>query len=116
METERIAKIGTSAFQKDVFESVTPVVVDFYADWCGPCKVVSPVLEKLSAEYEGRVKFVKLNVDDDPEMAAKFGIMSIPTVIFVSSGKVRDVIIGAVPAASFKQKVEETLKTQAASA
>ncbi len=116
METGRILKIGTDVFQKDVFESATPVVVDFYADWCGPCKTVSPVLENLSTEYDGRVKFVKLNVDDDPEIAAKFGIMSIPTVIFVSSGKVRDVIIGAVPAASYKQKVEETLRTQAASA
>ena len=67
MQTERISKIRHRAFQKDVFESTTPVVVDFYADWCGPCKMVSPVLENLSTEYHGRVKFVKLNVDDDPE-------------------------------------------------
>lgn len=116
MESEKVTKIGGKAFQKDVFESAQPVVVDFYADWCGPCKTVSPVLEGLSTEYGGRVKFVKLNVDDDPEIAAKFGIMSIPTVIFVSKGKVRDAIIGAVSAASYRQKLEETLKIQAASA
>jgi thioredoxin 1 len=116
MQTERISKIGKDAFQKEVFESAMPVVVDFYADWCGPCKMVSPVLENLSTEYDGRVKFVKLNVDDDPDIASRFGIMSIPTVVFVSNGKVRDVVIGAVSAASYKQKVEETFKAQAASA
>ena len=112
METQRISKIGADAFQKQVYESATPVVVDFYADWCGPCKMVSPVLERLSMEYEGKVKFVKLNVDDDPEIAANFGIMSIPTVLFFANGKARDAIIGAVSPAEYKRRIEETLKGQ----
>jgi thioredoxin 1 len=112
METERISKIGGEAFQKQVYESATPVVVDFYADWCGPCRMVSPVLEKLSGEYEGKVKFVKLNVDDDPEIASNFGIMSIPTVLFFAKGKARDAVIGAVSPAEYKRKVEETLRGQ----
>jgi thioredoxin 1 len=116
METQRITKISKDLFQRDVFEATTPVVVDFYADWCGPCKMVSPILERLSEDYEGRVRFVKLNVDDDPEIASKFGIMSIPTVVFFANGKVRDAVIGAVSSAAYKEKVEETLRSQEGSA
>lgn len=112
MESERISKISTDVFQKQVYESATPVVVDFYADWCGPCKTVSPILERLSGEYDGKVKFVKLNVDDDPEIASNFGIMSIPTVLFFANGKARDAVIGAVSPSEYKQKIEETLKEQ----
>jgi thioredoxin 1 len=92
-----------------------PVVVDFYADWCPPCKMVSPILEKLSTEYAGKVRFLKVNTDDDSELASKFGIMSIPTVMFFSRGVAKDAIIGAVSSATYKQKIEQVLKGDAGS-
>jgi len=110
MQVEKIPKINNDAFQKDVYESTTPVVVDFYADWCGPCKMVSPILENLSTEYQGRVGFVKVDVDDNQELSSKFGIMSIPTVIFFVGGKASDAIIGAVTAGEYRDKIEKALQ------
>jgi thioredoxin 1 len=105
MQAERISKINQDDFQKRVYESPTPVVVDFYADWCPPCKMVSPILEGLSTEYQGRVRFVKVNVDDNQDLSSKYGIMSIPTVMFFVGGKVQDAIVGAVAAASYREKI-----------
>ena len=83
-----MAKMLTSeTFDKEVTESSLPVLVDFYADWCGPCKAMSPVVEQLAAEYEGKVKVCKINVDDSQDIAARFGVMSIPTFIFFKDGK-----------------------------
>ncbi|QQG49529.1 MAG: thioredoxin [archaeon] len=101
--------IEGSRFQDEVIRSSQPVLVDFYADWCGPCKVVEPILERLSKEYEGKVKFVKIDTDQNQELAMHFGIMSIPTVMFFAKGKVEDIVIGAVPAAVLKTKVDELL-------
>ena len=103
--SETVVQIQGDRFQEEVVRSSTPVVVDFYADWCGPCRMVSPILEQLSKEYKGRAKFVKINTDDNQELAAQFGIMSIPTVMFFSKGKVEEIVVGAVPAAVFKQKL-----------
>jgi thioredoxin 1 len=108
--SETILHIEGDKFQSEVVRSELPVVVDFYADWCGPCKIIAPVLEQLSKEYKGRAKFVKINTDDNQELAGQFGIMSIPTVMFFSKGKVEDIVIGAVPAAIFKQKLESLTK------
>jgi thioredoxin len=110
MQVEKIPKINKEAFQKDVYESTTPVVVDFYADWCGPCKMVSPVLENLSTEYQGQVRFVKVDVDDDQELSSKYEIMSIPTVMFFVGGKAKDAIVGAVPASEYRTKIEKVLQ------
>jgi thioredoxin 1 len=110
MQVEKIPKINNEAFQKDVYESKTPVVVDFYADWCGPCKMVSPVLENLSAEYQGRVRFVKVDVDDNQELSSKYEIMSIPTVMFFVGGNAKDAIVGAVPASEYREKIEKALQ------
>ncbi len=93
-------------FEQEALTQETPVLVDFYADWCGPCKMVSPSVEQLAAEYEGRVKVGKVNVDECPETAAKYRVMSIPTLLFLRGGKVEDQIIGAVP----KKEIEEKLK------
>ena len=109
--SETVSKIEGASFQSEVVKSDLPVVVDFYADWCGPCKIISPVLEQLSKEYRGKAKFVKINTDDNQELAGQFGIMSIPTVMFFSKGKVEDIVIGAVPAAVFKQKLESLTKS-----
>lgn len=87
-----------------------PVVVDFYADWCGPCKMVSPILDQLSQQYAGKVEFVKIDTDVNQDLALKFGIMSIPTVMFFSKGKVEDIVVGAVPASVFKSKLDSLVK------
>ena len=97
-------------FQEEVVKSERPVLVDFYADWCGPCKAMAPVLDQLSKEYDGKVKFVKVDTDDNQELAGQFGIMSIPTMMFFSKGKVEDMLVGAVPAAVVKSKLDAIVK------
>ena len=108
--TETVTAIQGSRFQDEVVKSTQPVVVDFYADWCGPCKMIEPLIHKLSEEYQGKVKFVKVDTDANQELAMQFGIMSIPTVMFFSKGKVEDIVIGAVPSAVLKSKVDALVK------
>ena len=93
-------------FEAEVLKSDIPVFVDFYADWCGPCKMMSPVIDKLAEEYEGRIKVGKINVDDHSEVAARYNIMSIPNMKFFKGGQVVDEVIGAVPKPVMKQKFE----------
>lgn len=104
--TDAIQHLRGDEFQKEVVHSDLPVLVDFYADWCGPCRTIAPTIEQLSKEYAGRVKFFKVDTDENQELAGGFGIMSIPTVMFFSKGKVEDMVVGAVPAAVFKTKLE----------
>ena len=108
--TETVVAVQANMFQDEVVKSSQPVVVDFYADWCGPCKMIEPVIHKLSEEYQGKVKFVKVDTDANQELAAQFGIMSIPTVMFFAKGKVEDIVVGAVPSAVLKSKVETLVK------
>lgn len=105
-----VLHIDGSKFQDEVVRSSQPVLVDFYADWCGPCKIIEPVIAQLAKEYEGRVKFVKIDTDVNQELATQFGIMSIPTVMLFSKGKVEDMVIGAVPASVFKTKLDSLVK------
>ena len=105
-----ILHVDRDRFQDEVVRSSQPVLVDFYADWCGPCKIIEPIIAQLFKEYEGRVKFVKIDTDTEQELAAEFGIMSIPTVMFFSKGKVEDVAIGAVPASVLKAKLDSLVK------
>jgi thioredoxin 1 len=107
---QTILHIDGSRFQEEVVRSKQPVLVDFYADWCGPCKIIEPIIAQLSKEYEGRVKFVKIDTDADQELATQFGIMSIPTVMFFSKGKVEDTVVGAVPASIFKAKLDSLVQ------
>ena len=104
-----VLKFTTADFEKEVLESDIPVLVDFYADWCGPCKMMSPVLDQLSAELEGKIKIGKVNVDDDPELAGQFKVMSIPNFVLIKNGQVVDQVIGAVPKAQMLAKLQAFL-------
>ena len=90
-------KVDNSNFQAEVLDSTQPVVVDFWAEWCGPCKMIGPSLEEISNEMAGKVKVAKLNIDENPELAAKFGVRSIPTLAMFKDGEVADIKVGAAP-------------------
>ncbi|MBB3611495.1 thioredoxin [Rhizobium sp. BK602] len=90
-------KVDTSNFATEVLQSAEPVVVDFWAEWCGPCKMIAPSLEELSEKFEGKVKVAKLNIDENPDLAAQFGVRSIPTLAMFKGGEVADIKVGAAP-------------------
>ena len=96
-------------FKQEVLESKVPVVVDFWAPWCGPCKKIAPHLDELSREFGPRMKFAKLNVDDCPQLACGYGVMSIPTLIFFKDGKVMGQSAGGLGKHDLKKKIEERL-------
>jgi thioredoxin 1 len=97
------------AFDKTVLQASIPVIVDFWAPWCGPCKMVAPVLEKLAKEYAGKLLIAKVNVDDNPESAGKFDIRNIPTMLFISNGKIVHMQVGALPEVILRSIVTQFL-------
>ena len=96
-------------FEEEVIKSDLPVLVDLWAPWCRPCLMVAPVVEKLAEKYNGRFKFYRLNVDENQQTAAKYNVMSIPTLLFFKGGAVADTVIGAVPEQALQSKIEELL-------
>ena len=101
--------ITDAEFQATVLDSKLPVFVDFWAEWCGPCHMIAPVVEELAEEYDGKFSFTKLDVDANPNTAMQFGIRSIPTMLLFKDGQVADQVIGAVPKAMLKSKLDKVL-------
>lgn len=96
-------------FETEVLKSEKPCVVDFWAEWCGPCRMVGPIVDEIAKEYAGKLKVGKLNVDNNSQTAIKYGIMSIPSLLFFNGGKVVDQIIGAVPKKQLVQKIDKII-------
>jgi thioredoxin 1 len=102
-------EISDSNFDQEVLKSDMLTLVDFWAPWCGPCRMIAPVMDELSKEYDGKVKFTKMNVDENPSTASSFGIRGIPTVVFIKNGEVVDQVIGAVPKSEFEKVINKSL-------
>jgi len=103
-------ELNDGNFESEVLKSELPCLVDFWAEWCGPCLVVGPIVEEIAQEYAGKLKVGKLNVDQNSQTAAKYGIMSIPSLLIFNGGKVVDQIIGAVPKKQFIEKIDKIIK------
>jgi thioredoxin 1 len=106
---DKVIHLSNGEFDTEVLKSSVPVLVDFYADWCGPCHAIAPTIEALSNEFAGKVKFVKVDVDANQEVASRYEIMSIPTIMLFENGKIEDSIVGAYPASVYKQHIERAL-------
>ena len=98
--------VTDSTFEEEVIKSANPVMVDFWAPWCGPCRMVAPIVEELAEEYDGKVEFVKLNTDDNPNTAVKYGIRSIPTLLVFKGGEPVGQIVGFRPKSDLKQRLD----------
>ena len=102
--------VNDEAFEKSVLQSPVPVVVDFWAPWCGPCKMVAPILEKLAGEYAGKVLIAKVNTDENPQYAMQYGVQGIPTMIFLNEGKLIHSQVGALPENVLKDLFEQFIE------
>lgn len=101
--------VTDASFKQEVLESEIPVLVDFWAPWCGPCRMVAPVVEEIAQQYEGKVKVVKLNTDENPQIASQYGIRSIPTLMVFKDGQKQDTVVGAVPKTTLSNTLEKHL-------
>jgi thioredoxin 1 len=104
-----ITEVGDHNFEDEVLKSALPVLVDFWAPWCGPCKSIAPIVEEIAAQYEGKLKVAKLNVDDHPGTASRYGIRGIPNLIILKAGAVKEQIVGAVPKARLVSAIEKVI-------
>jgi thioredoxin 1 len=102
--------VSDAEFQEKVLNSSTLVIVDFWAPWCGPCRMVAPILEELAKEYEGKIVVAKVNTDENPQWAMKYGVQGIPTMLFVKGGQLVDRMVGAAPKPFIQQRVDKLLE------
>ncbi|HEY9658526.1 MAG TPA: thioredoxin [Allocoleopsis sp.] len=101
------AAVTDETFEQEVIESSVPVLVDFWAPWCGPCRMVAPVVDEIAEQYSGQIKVVKVNTDDNPSVASKYGIRSIPTLMIFKEGQRVDMVVGAVPKTTLASTLEK---------
>lgn len=104
-----VLEISDQTFQQEVLDATTPVLIDFWAPWCGPCKAIAPVVEEVAGTYAGRLKVVKMNVDDNPQTPTRYGVRGIPNLILFKKGQVADQIVGAVPKAHLVRAIDSAL-------
>ena len=109
-ELHMIKVITPETFENEVINSAEPVLVDFFATWCAPCKMVGPVLEKISADYAGKVKFAKLDIDTAEALAVKYSVFSVPSMLVFKNGEEKGRIVGALPPAEISKKIDEYIK------
>ncbi|MGB3640960.1 MAG: thioredoxin [Rivularia sp. (in: cyanobacteria)] len=102
-------QVTDSSFKQEVLDSEVPVLVDFWAPWCGPCRMVAPVVDEISLQYEGQIKVVKVNTDENPNVASQYGIRSIPTLMIFKGGQKVDMVVGAVPKTTLANTLEKYL-------
>ncbi len=107
--SDLITHVNDDAFQKDVLESDTPVLLDFWAEWCGPCKAIAPMLDELARQYEGKLKIVKLNIDENQKTPRTYGVRGIPTLMVFKHGKVEATQIGAVSKGQLSQMIDKAI-------
>jgi thioredoxin 1 len=103
--SDKIANLTTDSFRNTVTAATTPVLVDFWAPWCGPCKAIAPILEELATELDGKLKIAKVNIDDHDAIAAEYGVRAIPTMILFKGGQVAETLVGMMPKATLKSKL-----------
>jgi len=107
--SDNVVHVNQDSFQKTVVDSQKPVLVDFWAEWCGPCKMVAPVIDELAGEYKDKAGFAKINVDENPHLASQFGVMSIPTIMIFKNGKPEQQVIGYKSKSDLKKLLESVL-------
>jgi len=102
-------QVSDSSFDGDVLKADVPVLIDFWAPWCGPCRAIAPIVEELASEYDGKLKIVKMNVDDNPQTPAQYGVRGIPNLILFKGGEVKQQIVGAVPKAHLVKAIDDVV-------
>jgi thioredoxin len=109
MASADVSHVTDANFEQEVIKSSIPVLIDFWAPWCGPCKAIAPIVDELAKDYAGKLKVVKINVDDNPETPARYGVRGIPNLLIIKNGQVKEQIVGAVPKGHLVKAVDNAL-------
>jgi thioredoxin 1 len=109
MAANNVTHVTDANFEQEVMKALTPVLIDFWAPWCGPCRAIAPIVDELAGEYAGRLKVVKVNVDDNPQTPSRFGVRGIPNLVIVKGGEVKQQIVGAVPKTQLVKAVDSAI-------